>query len=214
MIYLKLFMFVFIILNMYPFIILAAGNSTRMGQPKPFVKLYNNVTLLEYLIVELKKCAVTKIFVVLNNEGNQILENRYEYLKQYATIIINHFPEKGRLFSLKLGLEKNELTPIFIQNVDNPFVNNKIIIDMSTLLKPNTFVVPEYQKKGGHPVLISKEIADDLIKENAYATNLRDILSHYQKIAYDTEFNEILYNLNNPIDIDFYKKMLKNFDFS
>lgn len=204
MIYLKLFMFVFIF--MYPFIILAAGNSTRMGQPKPFVKLYNNVTLLEYLIVELKKCAVTKIFVVLNNEGNQILENRYAYLKQDTTIIINHFPEKGRLFSLKLGLEKNEFTPIFIQNVDNPFINNKLICGMSNLLKPYAYIVPEYQGKGGHPVLISKEIADDLIKENAYASNLRDILSHYQKIAYDTEFNEILYNLNNPIDIDFFQK--------
>lgn len=196
---------------MYPFIILAAGNSKRMGQPKPFVKLYHNLTLLENLILELKKCAVTKIFVVLNNEGYQILENQYAYLKQEATIIINYFPEKGRLFSLKLGLEKNDLTPIFIQNVDNPFINNKLIRGMSNLLKPYTFVVPEYQKKGGHPVLISAEIAENLIKENTNSIILRDFLSHYEKISYVTEFQEILYNLNHPLDIIFFQKKVKKF---
>lgn len=210
MFYLKLFMFV-IILIMYPFIILAAGNSTRMGEPKPFVKLYNNQTLLEYLIDELKKCEVTNIFVVLNNEGKQILENHYAYLMQEATIIINNFLEKGRIYSLKLGLKKINKTSVFIQNVDNPFINKKIIFDMSNLLRPYTFVVPEFQKKGGHPILISHEIVDELIKENINVENLRVFLSRYQKISYVTEFQEILYNLNNSLDVEFFQKKIKKF---
>jgi len=201
-------MFVFI-LHMHPFIILAAGNSSRMGQPKPFVKLNNRLTLLENLVVELKNCNIKQIVAVLNNQGNQILETHYSYLKQAIEIVINPYPEKGRLFSLKTGITKTGITPLFVQNVDNPFIHKELIDGMSNLLTKSAFVVPEYQHKGGHPVLISAEIVDDMLNKSLHTDNLRTFLSHYKKITYACTFQEILLNLNQPSDIEVFKKKFK-----
>ena len=54
---------------MYPIVILAAGKSTRMGALKPFVRLKNGLTLLEYLVYNFKKTGVSKVVVVLNKQG-------------------------------------------------------------------------------------------------------------------------------------------------
>jgi len=191
---------------MYPFIILAAGNSYRMGQPKPFVKISNQHTLLEHLVFELKKCNVLQITVVLNNEGKKIVDSHYSYLNNEIDIVINEHPEKGRLYSLKMGLNKTGNSSVFIQNVDNPFINQKLISEMSHLLKSSAFVVPIYQNQGGHPVLLSAEIANDFVNKHIETNNFRLFLNQYQKITYPCEFQEILLNLNLPSDVEAFKK--------
>ncbi|NSW44745.1 MAG: NTP transferase domain-containing protein [Bacteroidales bacterium] len=196
---------------MYPFIILAAGNSSRMGQPKPFVKINSQLTLLEYLVSGLKNCNVSQITVVLNNEGKKIIDSLYSYLNYEINIVINQLPEKGRLYSLKMGLSKIGSSSVFIQNVDNPFINKKLIFEMSHLLKPSAFVVPVYQNQGGHPVLLSAEITSSLISNQTETNNFRVFLSQYQKIRYACEFQEILLNLNCPSDIEAFKKKFKKF---
>lgn len=189
---------------MYPFIILAAGKSSRMGQPKPFVMLNNGLTLLENLVIKIQKCGVKKIIVVLNNEGLQILINKYPYLEQKITIVINPTPEKGRFLSLKFGIENCDEMPVFVQNVDNPYVYKDLIQGMTNLLESNSYIVPQYKNKGGHPILLSSEIVSDIKNSGIENINIRDFLKNYSKIFYVCNYLEILLNLNNPQDIELF----------
>lgn len=55
-------------------IILAAGKSSRMGQPKMLLKLKNALSFMENLLIEYTGFGCKKVIVVLNTENYQLLE--------------------------------------------------------------------------------------------------------------------------------------------
>ena len=96
---------------MYPVLILAAGTSQRMGEMKPFVKLYNGKTLLEHLLDQYKKTSAREITVVLNSEGYHYLKQRFKHIENEINIKINPNPAKGRMASLRIGFEIIKASP-------------------------------------------------------------------------------------------------------
>jgi len=182
-------------------LILAGGESNRMKQPKAFLKFDKNRTFLEKITNAYIEAGIDDIILVinassLNNENKIILS----HLGKKIILINNKNPEKGRLFSIKLGLSTlNNSKGCFIQNIDNPFVNSELLIKMIPLVKINSYVSPTFNKRGGHPILISKSIYDTIIEINDVSATLRNKLERFNKVILPSNEN-VLININTIND--------------
>jgi len=126
-------------------IILAAGLSERMGQPKAFMKWNKHITFLEKLVNEYASFCSTQIVLVLNNVGYKQVLSSFPAIEKKCKIVLNPNPEKGKMGSLKLGIKSIQPnTACFVQNVDNPFTTHETLNAMNDLVKPDAYVVPVY----------------------------------------------------------------------
>lgn len=89
-------------------IILAAGNSSRMGAPKAILKL-GGKTFLEIISLKLKEAGLEEIFVVLGKDRDKILQ---AWRPDGEKLVFNPQPELGQLHSLRLALRMALETPL------------------------------------------------------------------------------------------------------
>jgi len=191
----------------FPVIILAAGLSGRMGFPKPFLKWDAKSTFLEKIIAEYLSFGRGEIIVVINNEGYCRVKNEMPQIEQFAKIVVNKEPEKGRFYSIKLGLTAlAEIQPCFIQNIDNPFVNFSLLAGMSKHAEPDSHVVPVYKGKRGHPVLVGTEIMKYILSLDEADRDLKELLNKFRRTEVETNDKNILMNINS---MEEYRKLFK-----
>ena len=187
-------------------LILAGGKSERMVFPKPFLPV-NGKTFLNKIVTEYSDAGIKNIFIVLNDEYCiGAWESCINRVKQFAIVIENPEPEKGRFHSIKLGAEKIKYAEFcFVQNVDNPSVNKNIIAEIFEQRNSSGYTVPVYNGMRGHPVLISKKIIRhiNLLPDEDF--NLREILNNFPAKEVEINDERILLNINTTED---YKKFI------
>jgi len=182
-------------------IILAGGESSRMKRSKAFLKYNDQLTFIEKITSTYQNADINRICLVINSKSlNDSEEKILLRLEKTISIIYNHTPEKGRLYSIKLGIStfKNHEN-CFIQNIDNPFVSTELINKMIPLIKNGSYISPTYNQKGGHPLLLSNSICQHFKKKYDHNATLRTILSAFNKIQIQSN-KEILININNEED--------------
>jgi len=186
----------------YSVLILAGGNSSRMQAPKPWLPFEKN-TFLEHIIDVYSECGLKNITVVLNEAfAGGIWEKKVESIKRNAIIVKNNKVEKGRLYSIKLGLNNMKKTKyVYIHNVDNPFISESVIELLSLNASSVGVCIPSYRGRKGHPVLISDKIIEAVLKNNNYNITLRDILNGFPQKKVIVNTDSILYNINTPSDL-------------
>lgn len=190
-------------------LILAGGKSNRMGFPKALLKANKNKTFLEKIVSTYLENNI-KVIVVLYEKALKfkILKTIVDKLrKKGIEFIINKEPELGRFYSILLGISKIKVcNNMFIHNIDNPFVNSDLLSLMLNKLEKKSYVVPTYNGKGGHPVLLDKEIVAELKKTVLYDINFKDFLVKFKKISISYNNKDILLNINS---LDDYNKYIK-----
>lgn len=187
-----------------PVIILAAGMSDRMGFPKPFLKWDKHTTFIEKIISEYSSFEAGQIIVILNKEGYRHIQTELPYLAEYCEIVINNSTERGRFSSIKLGIEKLPgNVPCYIQNVDNPFVTAGLLDMMDDHAEPGSYVVPVFNGKGGHPVLIGQKVVDEIFALDYNDRDMKELLKKYKRIEVESSDVNILANINS---VDEYNK--------
>ncbi len=170
-----------------PAIILSAGFSERMGQPKALLKWNPSTTFIEKIINEFCSFNCNPVICVINKS----IEPDCSRLRVPSRVkfIINEHPESGRFSSVRTGI--NEITEAdfcFIHNVDNPF-----------------WCSPVYAGKGGHPVLIPSSVIRVIANTHDLAITLADILNSFPRINMEMADDTPLRNINTRDD---YKKYL------
>lgn len=185
-------------------IILAAGNSSRMGLPKLSLEFKEGRTFLENVINEYSEFGCNEIIVVVNPEGHKYIVNSLQPFADNVKIAINEFPELGRFYSLKTGcLELSEINNVFIHNVDNPFVNQAVLKKLLNRSKDFDYVIPSYKGKGGHPVMISGDVVAAVISEPDVNQHLKEFLNRFPSTKEEVDDKKVLVNIN---DTEEYKK--------
>ncbi|MBT3207804.1 MAG: NTP transferase domain-containing protein [Bacteroidetes bacterium] len=180
-------------------IILAAGNSERMNFHKAFLRFDNKTTFLEKIIDEYLNFGVNEIVVVLNNNSCKRL-NFNEFNKQKkCKLIINPAPELGRFYSLKLALNEINTEFCFVQNVDNPFVNENILEKLFINRNADACTVPVFETKGGHPIIINNHIKSEILKSPNHLI-LNEFLKNYQNRKIEVDDKSVLININTKQD--------------
>ncbi len=182
-------------------IILAAGSSGRMGIPKALLKMPGHGTFLDYAAATYLEAGLSQVIIVVSPTVFKVLEYRKPEYYNDVIFVQNSQQEKGRMFSIKLGLDvvpaKNYS---FIHNVDQPFITTELLDIMMKKAESEAYVVPCFDNKGGHPVLVDSEIADVIRKKYAQCDQLRLILEPFFKNAATVKEPRVCENINTPED--------------
>ena len=178
-------------------IILSAGASSRMGTHKCLLEFNENQNFLEKIINEYHNFGCNKIIVVVNNAIEKLLKKKNFKTYNNVKFSINQQPEKGRFSSIKKGFERIENEEfVYISNIDNPFISEELLSEIYLHKNSGDFVVPAFNGKGGHPILVTKKIISAIKKENKNDLNLRFFLSNFKKFKFEQKNAQILLNIN------------------
>ncbi|MEG0750868.1 MAG: nucleotidyltransferase family protein [Oscillospiraceae bacterium] len=147
-------------------LVLAAGQSSRMGAFKPFLRL-NGFSMLEMAIGSLKNAGVSKLCVVAGREAESVAR---ESEKLGVRCVVNAaFETTDMLTSVKLGLRA--LAPfdaVFVLPVDVPLALPSTLDMLLREFKQsnNLVVCPHYGGVRAHPPLISGQCTDAILQYN------------------------------------------------
>jgi molybdenum cofactor cytidylyltransferase len=146
-------------------VILAAGNSKRMGYPKALLPLGEESFLTRILRI-LREAGFTSPRLVLGRDAELIKE----YIRDYpANIQINPDPDRGQLSSIQLGIaglpEKFEAAMLW--PVDQPAVSVEMICRLIELFVTNDclIAVPVRDGKRGHPAIFHRTLFYEFDRE-------------------------------------------------
>lgn len=145
-------------------IILAAGESRRMGFPKMLLT-FNGRTMIENVISNVTESKVENTMVVLGSERDKIvkliekLNVRYCYNDNY---------KEGMLSSVKCGFRNlsSGYNAVLIFQGDQPLINPNVInaVIEAYLSSEKGIAIPVFKNRRGHPILIAGRYKDEIEK--------------------------------------------------
>lgn len=184
----------------YNAIILAAGNSERMGQPKLFLPFDKNHTFLDMSILAFNQFGCVEIVVVINKNIASIQNTSSDYTMENVHYCVNPNPEEGRFSSIQIGIRQlNQHLPLFIHNVDNPFVTKETLTKLSQNFLLD-YARPVFNGKGGHPVLLSEKLSTMIGQEVLPDKNFKTFLLPFRRQNIVVHDKRVLANINSPED--------------
>jgi len=158
-------------------VILAAGDSTRMGQDKALLP-WQGGTFLSAAIDVLKP--VTELVIVVGGKNtNSLLPTVYQ---KGAFITENHHTERGQFSSLKIGLQEvlnRGRDTAIVALVDRPAPRLQTVRAikkhfLDSVETGSWAVVPEFEGKHGHPFIVGREMIERFLRAPQDAT-ARDV---------------------------------------
>ena len=143
-------------------ILLAAGCSRRMGAFKPMLP-FGDSTVIESCIDNLHEAPVDEIIVVVGHRADELQAHLKDASLKFA---LNDDPNSEMSVSIARGVEQvsPDANALLISLVDHPAVSGdtiKTIID--AWIQGAQFVQPEFNGRGGHPVLIDLKYRHELL---------------------------------------------------
>ena len=151
---------------MYPLIstiILAAGESRRMGKPKQLLPL-GKTTILEQTIDNYLNSEVHDVVVVLGYRAEEIVSL---ITKRPVRATVNSAYRDGMSTSIVAGLSliSDNAQGIMLALADQPFVDSQTINRLveSFGAYDKSIIVPTYQGRRGHPVIFSIKYKEELL---------------------------------------------------
>lgn len=182
-------------------IILSGGLSLRMHAHKALLRFSETENFLQHIINVYKNAGIQNIIVVKN--ANISLAG----LDTDVQAIENASPEKGRLFSIRLGLTATRGSKYcFVHNIDNPFVTEELLEDLYAARESADYISPEYDHKGGHPILISKPVINKILGITRYDIPVNEFLGMFIRRRLAVMDESCLVNINEPSD---YERFIK-----
>ncbi len=188
-------------------IILAAGESSRMGTPKALLT-YGGETFLDRLIGVLAAWC-SPVIVILGRQPERIRSG----LKRggQAAFIVNPEPERGQLSSLQCGLgaAPAEARGVIFTPVDYPAVLASTVASVARRFaerRPEELlVIPRHQGRRGHPVCVARELIPELLALPAGA-QARDVIHRHIAAAacVDVDDPGVLEDVDDP---DAYRRL-------
>lgn len=142
-------------------IILAAGRSERMGAFKPLLP-FGPRTVIETCIDHLRNGGVETLVVVLGHRAEALKD----HLKNSrVTFAVNPDPRSEMSASIACGVSQlpAEAKAVILTPVDHPAVPAEVVATLINEWKKGAqLVVPTWNKRGGHPVLVDLCFREEL----------------------------------------------------
>lgn len=182
-------------------IILAAGESKRMGEPKMLMP-WGKSTVLQTVISTFQASGIKDILVVTGGARQQI-----EGLigKTVQTVFNEDYKNGEMLSSIQLGLsvKMREASAALICLGDQPQVEERSVrsICNAFLETKSQIVVPSYQMQRGHPWLVARPLWDEILAMKSPKTP-RDFLRKHARTIHYVLVNtpSVIADLDTPED--------------
>ncbi len=182
-------------------ILLAAGESRRMGRPKALLP-WKGTTLLAHQISVLRQGGVDRVIVVLGHRADDlkpIVEG-----KAGVTWAVNTDYAQGKTTSIKAGvsaLGPGQIDTVLILNVDQPR-SVPIIQDVLRVHreKGTLITIPTYRGKGGHPIAVDPALLGELQAISEDTMGVKAVVRAHEESTQRVDMGtaEVLWDLNTP----------------
>lgn len=188
-------------------LILAAGESKRMGEQKLLLK-WGKSSVLEHVIKVFSSSGVDDIAVITGSHRTEIEKVISDLKKRHPVkaIFNEHYSRGEMLTSIQCGLEALQNGPAdaaLIGLGDQPQVRERTVRMVCDAFRrtQSPIVVPSFQMRRGHPWLVARELWNDLLEWDPHQTP-RDFLNRHQMnlLYVDAEDSSILADLDTPRD--------------
>lgn len=189
-------------------VILAAGDSTRMGFPKQLAEVKDK-PLLE-IVIEKVNSYFESSTVVLGSE-NEIIEEKINFYN--SNILINENWEEGIVSSIRTALffyqEQKQIENLIFFLGDQPEVRDEVIIALQNNEMDNSkILIPQYRYKLGFPVLIPRPFwsklelltQDDPGEFEISAYKDFDLIDYF--VSSEVKIEKLNFNFLGPTDYD------------
>jgi len=183
-------------------IILAAGQSKRMGQPKMLLP-WGKMTVIEQVITTFLKAGINDLLVVTGGVREQVEKT----IDHYAVRKISNedYAAGDMLSSLQCGLRamSMETEAVLIGLGDQPQILTESVHSICAAYfesKPR-LIVPSFQMRRGHPWLVARPLWNEILELNP-PESPRDFLNrHAAEIHYlNMDTPSILADMDTPQD--------------
>jgi CTP:molybdopterin cytidylyltransferase MocA len=139
-------------------VILAAGASSRMGQPKALLQYEGEAFV--HRLARLMGEVCGRVVVVLGYDAERVRAA----VPADAEIAINPAPERGMLSSLQCGLRTvGDAEAVMFLPVDYGAVHADTVACIAAETGAAEIAVPVFEGRHGHPVCVSRTIAAELL---------------------------------------------------
>lgn len=171
-------------------ILLAAGMSTRMGEPKALLD-WGGEPLARYQIRQLREAGADEVIVVLGHRGDDI--HRELRGLEYRGVL-NPTYQLGRAGSLRAGAKavSHEAEAIVVLNVDQPRPAALIraVIEARARAPSAAAARPEHGGRHGHPVVLAGRLRGELLEASDGNAGLRGVLAAHADAIVDAPAGE------------------------
>jgi len=192
-------------------IILAAGASQRMGEPKALLNI-GNETFLQRIVRMLHSARVTTNVIVLGAHYDQVVPALGWF---DGKVIKNSEWKNGQLSSLLTGIDSfrnDTLHGFFVCPIDHPLLVQSTLVELlQGFWKSNkNIIVPTFHGKRGHPVIFGVSMVDAL-RSASLQEGAKAVVRKYTDEVLEIPVNNdgILQNIDTPEDYE--TKILKRF---
>jgi molybdenum cofactor cytidylyltransferase len=185
-------------------VILAAGSSTRLGQPKQLLE-FQGTTLIQH-ITQIAVNAVKKPVVVILGANSSLIHSQLTHLPVH--IVYNPHWSQGMTSSIRKGLSallcfSPDTEGVIFTVCDQPYITPDLFLEMISVASKShkPIVACLYNSVLGTPVLFKKEYFDVLLalKDNEGA---RKILQSHPESVEAVPFPRGIFDVDTMQDYD------------
>lgn len=181
-------------------IVVAAGLSTRMGEPKQLLP-YGQHTVIEQIVFVLLQCPLVEIVVVTGHE-RQTLETKLA-TRPVRTVFNPNYEVGEMLSSVQCGLLALDTAAqaALIVLGDQPQLEIAVVqqVIQAYQMGLGRLVIPSFQMRRGHPILIDRAYWPEILALDS-SKRLRTVInSHTDEIYYVVvETDSVLRDIDTP----------------
>jgi len=145
-------------------IILAAGESRRMGEPKQLMPL-GKTTILERTVDNFLNSEVHDVIVVVGYRAEEVISLIAD---RSVAIAVNSAYREGMSTSIVAGLSliSDKTQGVMLALADQPFIDSHTINHLIEAFGAHNknIAIPVYQGKRGHPVIFAIKYKEELLR--------------------------------------------------
>ena len=180
-------------------ILTAAGESTRMGTPKPLLP-WRGTTLVEHQVDCLLEGGCDEVVVVLGHAADQVAPL---VRGDGVCAVVNPIYRQGKTTSIKAGLAHADpsASAILLLAVDQP--RTAAIVGRVIRAHLDTGAVitsPRYRGRGGHPLVFSAELLPELERITEERQGIREVFEAHRGDVLEVHLDDpmLRLDLNTP----------------
>jgi molybdenum cofactor cytidylyltransferase len=183
-------------------LVLAAGRSSRAGVYKMTHMLMDKPVIEHVIDAMFTVCANVRIVTGFEADRLFYLKHKYPNLE----LVHNGLYDEGMFGSVKVGISGLSCDRVFITPGDCPAAPPRVYSDMLSV--GADIAVPAFGGIKGHPVLLSKKAAADIL--DCGFISLKEFISSYGYAVCETCDPGILLDLDCPGDFTEAERYLRN----
>ena len=184
-------------------ILLAAGESTRMGRLKALLP-WQGLTLVEYQVQSLQEAGAAEVVLVIGHRGDEVEAPMKG--KPGVKAVSNPDYRQGKATSVKAGLRhlSSSTQGILVLAVDQPRPPNILKTLINAHLDGAALITtPVHRGHTGHPLIFASSLLPELMAITEEGQGLREVTHHHSKETYQIEMDSpiVTVDVNSPEDL-------------